>query len=80
MQMDMQANLNDNNAKQCKKGNLIYERKYDSKLIWNARMKHDDESYGCMIEEEKKREVAMKLQCPNPKAEILSKSLSKPTT
>ena len=27
MQMEMKANLNDNNAKQCKKRNLIYERK-----------------------------------------------------
>ena len=33
MQMKMQANLNDDNAKQGKKGNLIYERKYESKLI-----------------------------------------------
>ena len=27
MQMEMQDNLNDKNAKQCKKGNLIYENK-----------------------------------------------------
>ena len=27
MQMKMQANLDDNNAKQCKKGKIIYERK-----------------------------------------------------
>ena len=27
MQMEMKANLYDNNAKQCKKGNLIYEKK-----------------------------------------------------
>ena len=27
MQMKVQANLNDDNAKQCRKGNLIYERK-----------------------------------------------------
>ncbi len=35
--MKMQANLNDNNAKQCKKWNLIYERKYESKLIWKCK-------------------------------------------
>ena len=35
---------------------LIYERKYE-----NARMDHDDGSHGCMREEDKKREVAMKL-------------------
>ena len=43
MQIKKQANLNDDNAKKCKKGNLIYERnnnviliyenKYGSKLI-----------------------------------------------
>ena len=37
MQMKMKANLNDNNAKECKKGNnnaiLIYKNKNDSKLI-----------------------------------------------
>ena len=27
MKMKIQADLNDDNAKQCKKGNLIYERK-----------------------------------------------------
>ena len=31
--MKMQANINDNYAKKCKKGNLIYENKYDSKII-----------------------------------------------
>ena len=33
MQMKMQDNLNDNNAKQWKKRDLIYERKHGSKLI-----------------------------------------------
>ena len=43
-------------------------------------MKHDDVIHGCMREEDKKREVAMKLQCPNPKAQTRPpKSLSKPT-
>ena len=32
MQMDMQANLNDNNDKQCNKGNLTYERKLYYKI------------------------------------------------
>ena len=32
MQMEMKGNLYNDNAKQCKKGNLIYERKYESKL------------------------------------------------
>ena len=35
--MKMKTNLNDDNAKQCKKGNnnaiLIYENKYNSKII-----------------------------------------------
>ena len=44
----------------------------------NARMKHDDGSHGCNREEDKKREVAMKLQCPNPNAQTPLKSLSKP--
>jgi hypothetical protein len=44
-------------------------------------MNHDDGSHGCMREEDKKREVAMKLQCPNSKARTPSpKSLSKPAT
>ena len=44
-------------------------------------MKYDDGSHGCMREEDKKIEVAMKLQCPNPKAQAPSpKSLFKPTT
>ena len=34
-------------------------------------MKHDDGIHGCMREEDNNREVAMKLQCPNPKAQIL---------
>ena len=34
-------------------------------------MKHDDGSHGCMREEDKKREVALKLQCPNYKAQTL---------
>ena len=48
-------------------------------LSWyeNARMKHDDGSHRCMREENKKREVAMKLQCPNSKAQTPPKSLSK---
>ena len=44
-------------------------------------MKHDDGSHRYMREEDKKREVKMKLQCPNPKAQTPSpKSLSKPAT
>ena len=44
-------------------------------------MKHDDRIHGCMREEENKREVAMKLQCPNSMAQTPSpKSLSKPAT
>jgi hypothetical protein len=34
-------------------------------------MKHDDGRHGCKREEDKKREAAMKLQCPNPKAQTL---------
>ena len=34
-------------------------------------MDHDDGSHGCMREEDKKREVVMKLQCPKPKAQTL---------
>ena len=41
-------------------------------------MKHDDGSHGCMREEYKKKEVAIKLQCPNPNAQTPLKSLSKP--
>ena len=44
-------------------------------------MKHDDGSHGCIREEDKKREVAMKLKCPIPKPQTpYPKSLSKPAT
>ena len=67
----MQANINDENAKQCKKGNLylwkeiivqdlIYESKHGSKLISKWKMEHDDGSHGCMRKEYKKIEVLQK--------------------
>ena len=34
-------------------------------------MKYDDGRHGCMREEDKKREFAMKLQCSNPKVQTL---------
>ena len=35
--MKMQANLNDNNTKQCKKRNLIYERNNNARLIYEKK-------------------------------------------
>ena len=34
-------------------------------------MKHDDGSHGCKREEDKKREVSIKLHYPNPKVQTL---------